>query len=98
MTIISFLLSDSFVALAVCFWSLSCWKNHPQLIFSVLAEEKRFLLKILTYVAPFVDPLNSVKSPCTLCKKTAKHNVSSSRLDCGTGVLWVILAFFYPQI
>ena len=86
MTLIYFLLSHSFVALAVCFWSLSCWKNHPQLIFSVLAEEKRFSFKILMYLALFIGPSMRWSHPVHFTQKTAlKRNVSTSMLDCGGG-------------
>ena len=37
-TFICFFFSHSFVALAICFGSLSCWKTHPQPIFSALTE------------------------------------------------------------
>ncbi len=36
-TLMCFFLSHSFVALAVCFWSLSCWNTHPRPIFNALA-------------------------------------------------------------
>ncbi len=51
-TLMCFFLSHSFVALAVCFGSLSCWKTHPWPIFSVLAEESRFSSNNLRYIGP----------------------------------------------
>ncbi len=36
-TLMCFFLSHSFVALAVCFESLSCWNTHPRPIFNALA-------------------------------------------------------------
>ncbi len=47
-----FFLSHSFVALAVCFGSLSCWKIHPLPIFRDLAEGWRFSSKIVQYIGP----------------------------------------------
>ncbi|XP_073493342.1 aspartate dehydrogenase domain-containing protein isoform X2 [Phyllobates terribilis] len=46
-TLLCFFLSHSFVALAVCFGSLSCWKTQPRPIFNVLAEGRRLSLRIL---------------------------------------------------
>uniref|UniRef100_A0A8C7U182 Transporter n=1 Tax=Oncorhynchus mykiss TaxID=8022 RepID=A0A8C7U182_ONCMY len=46
LTIMCFFLSHSFVALAVCFGSLSCWNTHPRPIFNALAERRRFSPKI----------------------------------------------------
>ncbi len=58
---LGFFLSHSFVALAVCFGSLSCWKTHPRPIFSVLAEGRRFLSNILRYTArPLVPQCGEV--------------------------------------
>ncbi len=96
-TLMCFFLSHSFVALAVCFGSLSCWKTHPRPIFSVLAEGRRFSSNILRYMAPVHWPLNVVKSSCTLSRETApKHYVSTSVLDCRDGVLGVILSISLP--
>ncbi|KAG9463069.1 hypothetical protein GDO78_022510 [Eleutherodactylus coqui] len=36
MTLMCFFLIHSFVALAVCFGSLSCWKTKPRPIFNIL--------------------------------------------------------------
>ena len=52
-TLICFFLSHSFVALAVCLGSLSCWKTHPRPIFSTLTEGRRLSPKISQYMAPF---------------------------------------------
>ena len=76
-------MSLSFVALAPCFVSLSCWKTRPQPIISVLVEEISF-----NEYGSVHWPLNVVKS------KTSPKHVSISMLDCGNSVLWVILAFF----
>ena len=51
-----FFLSHSFVALAVCFGSLSYWNTHTRPIFSVLTEARRFSLKISLYLAPSILP------------------------------------------
>ena len=55
-TLICFFFSHSFVALAVCFWSLSCWKAHPPPIVSALTEGRRLSAKISRYIAPFILP------------------------------------------
>ncbi len=88
-----FFLSHSFVALAVCFGSLSCWKTHQWPIFSVLAE---VLVQEFTVNGPIHLPLNVVKSSCTLSRKTAPKHVSTSVLDCRDGVLGVIVSISLP--
>ena len=54
-TLICLFLCHSF-ALAVCFGSLTCWKTHPQPIFSALTEGRRLSHKISQYMAPFILP------------------------------------------
>ncbi len=77
--------SHSFVALAVCFGSLSCWKTHPRHIFNALAG---FNALALTVHGPVHRPFDVVQLSCPLSRKTPpKHNVSTSMFD---GVLWVI--------
>ena len=55
-TLICFFLSHSFVALAVCFGSLSCWKTHPWPIFSAHTEGRRLSPKISRYMPHFILP------------------------------------------
>ncbi len=45
-TLMCFFLSYSFVALAVCFGSLSCWNTHPRPIFNALADFNPLALKV----------------------------------------------------
>ncbi len=81
-TLMCFFLSHSFVALAVCFGSLSCWNTHPRPIFNALA---------LTVHGPIHRPFDAVQLSCPLSRKTPpKHNVSTSMFDGGDGVLGVI--------
>ncbi len=81
-TLMCFFLSHSFVALAVCFGSLSCWNTHSRLIFNALA---------LTVHGPVHHPFDAVQLSCPLSRKTPpKHNVSTSMFDGGDGVLGVI--------
>ncbi len=81
-TLMCFFLSHSFVALAVCFGSLSCWNTHPRPIFNALA---------LTVHGPVHRPFDAVQLSCPLSRKTPpKHNVSTSMFDGGDGVLGVI--------
>ena len=55
-----------FVALAVCFGSLSCWKTHPQPIFSALTEVKEVVAQNFPVHGPIHPPLETVKSSCPL--------------------------------
>ncbi|KAK3572056.1 hypothetical protein QTP86_022290 [Hemibagrus guttatus] len=45
-TLMCFFLSHSFVALALCFGSLSCRNTHPRLIFNALADLMMFTGKL----------------------------------------------------
>ncbi len=84
----SLLLSHSFVALAVCFGSLSCWNTHPRPIFNALAGSNAL---VLTVHGPVHHPFDVVQLSCPLSRKTPpKHNVSTSMFDGGDGVLGVI--------
>ncbi len=82
-TLMCFFLSyslEAFVALVVCFGSLSCWNTHPRPIFNALA---------LTVHGPV--PFDAEQLSCALNRKTPpKHNVSTSMFDGGDGVLGVI--------
>ena len=62
-------LSHSFVALAICFGSLSCWKTHPPPIFSALTEGRRLSPKISRYMALFILPLIRWSRPVPLAEK-----------------------------
>ncbi len=76
-----FFLSHSFVALAVCFGSLSCW-THPRPIFNALA---------LTVHGTVHHPFGAVQLSCPLSRKTPpNHNVSTSMFDGRDDVLGVI--------
>ncbi len=87
-TLMCFFLSHSFVALAVCFGSLSCWNTHPRPIFNALAG---FNAQALTVHGPVHRPFDAVQLSCPLSRKTPpKHNVSTSMFDGGDGVLRVI--------
>ena len=68
-TLICLFFSHSFVALAVCFGSLSCWKTHPWPIFSALTEGRWLSPKISRYMAPFILP--SIR--CRPVPLAAKH-------------------------
>ena len=68
-TLICFFLSYSFVALAVCFGSLSCWKTHPRPIFSALTEGRRLSPKISRYMAPFILPSIRWSRPVPFAEK-----------------------------
>ena len=68
-TLICFFLSHSFVALALYFGSLSCWKTHPWPIFSALTEGRRLSPKISQYMAPFILPSIWWSLPVPLAEK-----------------------------
>ena len=95
-TLICFFLSHSFVALAVCFGSLSCWKTHPRPIFSALTEGRRLSPKISRYMAPFILPSIQWSRPVPLAEKPPKHKVSTSMLHSGDVVLEVVLSISLP--
>ena len=65
-TLICLFLSHSFVALAVCFGSLSFWKTHPR---PILTEGSRLLPKISRYMATFIFPLIRWSRPVPLAEK-----------------------------
>ncbi len=87
-TLMCFFLSHSFVALAVCFVSLSCWNTHPRPIFNALAGLNALALTVHGLVHRLFD---AVQLSCSLSRKTPpKHNISTSMFDGGDGVLGVI--------
>ena len=59
----------SFVARAVCLGSLSCWKTQPRFIFNVLADGRRFSLKISWYMAPFILSFTRISRPGPFAEK-----------------------------
>ena len=61
-TLICFFLSLSFVALAVCFGSLSCWKSH--------LRPKEVVTQNFRVHGPIHPPLDTVKSSCPLSWET----------------------------
>ncbi len=86
-TLMCFLLSHSFVALAMCFGSLSCWKTHPRPVFNALAGSNALAL---TVHGPVHLPFDAVQFSRPLTRKTLPNNVSTSMFDGGDGVLGVI--------
>ncbi len=93
-TLMCFFLRHSFVALAMCFGSLSCWNTHSRPIFNALAG---FNALALTVHDPVHRPFDAVQLSCPLSRKTPpKHNVSTSMFDGGDGVLGVIGSIPHP--
>ncbi len=80
-----FFLSLSFVALAVCFGSLSCWNTLPRPIFNAL---------VLTVHGLVHRSFDAVQLFCPLSITPPKHNVSTSMFDGEDGVLGVIGCLF----
>ena len=96
-TLICFFLSHSFVALAVCFGSLSCWKTHPRAIFSALTEGRRLVLKISRYMAPFILPSIRWSRPVSLAEKHPQSiRFPPPCFTMGVGVLGVVLSISLP--
>ncbi len=77
-----FFLSHSFVALAMCFGSLSCWNTHPRPIFNALA---------LTVHGPVHRPFDAVQLSCPLSRKTPPNR--DARYT-GTGKIPVYILYF----
>ncbi len=63
-TLMCFFLSHSFVALAVCFGSLSCWNIHPRPIFNALAGFSALMVH-----GPVHHPFDAVQLSCPLSRK-----------------------------
>ncbi len=83
-----FFLRHSFVALAMCFGSISCLDTHPWPIFNALAGFNALVLMVHALVH---RPFYAVQLSCPLSRKTSpKHNVSTSMFEGGDGVLGVI--------
>ncbi len=78
-----FFLSHSFVALAMCFGSLSCLNTHSR---PILNGQACFNALALTVHSP-IRLFDEVQLFCPLIRKTPpKHNVSNSMFDGGDGV------------
>ncbi len=89
-----FFLSHSFVVLAVCFGSLSCWNTHPRPIFNALTG---FNALALTVHVPVHRPFDAVQLFCPLSRKTPpKHNVSTSVFDVEVVFLGSIIGSIPP--
>ncbi len=73
-TLMCFFLSHSFVALAMCFGSLSCWNTHPRPILDALASFNA--LALMVYMALYIVPLMRCSCPVPLAKKHPQSNVS----------------------
>lgn len=84
----SFFLSHYFVALAVCFRSLSCWKTHPGLIISGLADARRFSSKILQYLVVFISPSMWWSLPVPLAEKKPQNRVVFSPPSLTVGMVF----------
>ena len=96
-TLMCFFLSHSFVALAVCFGSLSCWKTHPWTHLQCSHWGKEVVAQNFPVHGPIHPPLDTVKSSCPLSWETCpKHKVSISMLHSGDGVLGVVLSISLP--
>lgn len=100
MTFVCFFFSHTFAALKYVL--ADCHAGRPVGI--ALAEERRFLSRML-WCMPCIGPctIHTLYSTqlshagCSLSRQTApKHNVSISTLDCGGGVLGVILCISFP--
>src|SRR4029434_8595110 len=80
------------------FWSTPLCRisPNPYVAFSIGGNEVQ--AQYSTVHGPIHSPLDAVKSSCTLGRETApKHNVSTSIIDGGDGVLGVIFSILPPR-
>src|SRR4029434_682210 len=81
------------------FWStpLRILSEFSRLRFQCPRRGKEVLAQDSTVHGPIHSPLDAVESSCTLGRETApKHNVSTSMLDVGDGVLGVKFSILPP--
>ena len=91
-------MSHSSVALAECFGSLLCWNTYPWPIFIVLAEVRKFSLKISLYFAPSIFPLTWCSHPIPLAEKQPQSiMISPPYLIVDIVFSWSKSAFFFTS-
>src|SRR4029434_5403431 len=77
------------------FWSTPLCRSSASAAFSMGGNEVQ--AQYSTLHGPIHSPLDAVESSCTLGRETApKHNVSTSMLDGGDGVIGVIFSILPP--
>ncbi len=75
--------SHSFVILAVCLGSLSCWKVNLRPSLRSWALWRRFSSRISLYLATFIFPSTATSRPCPCSWKTPpQHDAATTMLHC----------------
>ncbi len=92
--------SHSFVILAVCLGSLSCWKVNLRPSLRSWALWRRFSSRISLYLAVLIFPLDCNQSSCPCSWKTPpQHDVATTMLHCWDCIGQVMSsAWFSPHI
>ncbi len=99
-TVTELLWSHSFVILAVCLGSLSCWKVNLRPSLRSWALWRRFSSRISLYLAAFIFPLDCNQSSCPCSWKTPpQHDAATTMLHCWDCIGQVMSsAWFSPHI
>ncbi len=82
-TVTELLWSHSFVILAVCLGSLSCWKVNLRPSLRSWALWRRFSSRISLYLAAFIFPSIATSRPVPAAEKTPpQHDAATTMLHC----------------
>ncbi len=97
-TVTELLWSHSFVILAVCLGSLSCWKVNLRPSLRSWALWRRFSSRISLYLAAFIFPSIATSRPVPAAEKTPpQHDAATTMLHCGTVLdrWWAVPGFLH---
>ncbi len=99
-TVTELLWSHSFVNLAVCLGSLSCWKVNLRPSLRSWALWRRFSSRISLYLAAFIFPSIATSRPVPAAEKTPpQHDAATTMLHCWDCIGQVMSsAWFSPHI
>ncbi len=93
-TVTELLWSHSFVILAVCLGSLSCWKVNLRPSLRSWALWRRFSSRISLYLAAFIFPLITTRRPVPAAEKTPpQHDAATTMLHCWDW--WAVPGFLH---
>ncbi len=81
-TVTELLWSHSFVILAVCLGSLSCWKVNLRPSLRSWALWWRFSSRISLYLAAFIFPSIATSRPVPAAEKPPQHDAATTTLHC----------------
>ncbi len=91
--------SHSFVILAVCLGSLSCWKVNLRPSLRSWALWRRFSSRISLYLAAFIFPSIATSRPVPAAENTPQHDAATTMLHCWDCIGQVMRsAWFSPHI